>query len=248
METKNNDYHISFFNPTTRRAKRNRNLTILLVSIWVIAIFGFHTVMKLIEKPTPEPTLIEFNAVWPNIENDNASEGEIKTFAKTSLLVLGKSSITADDRAVLDNGLSWAVSSLCDSTESASLIKQIEQLDAIKENLSDVEDQSYLSAKQSISGFVAPMLDIEAESVIGKLIPLELKTVSSLDDDTKSKYTKVMNLYLVHNQSVLTDTKFLGFPFHYFYTAVFLLVLFVGLCWFYCFETDRINKKLGVEA
>ncbi|RKX20065.1 MAG: hypothetical protein DRP35_06675 [Candidatus Zixiibacteriota bacterium] len=41
--------------------------------------------------------------------------------------------------------------------------------------------------------------------------------------------------------------RFLGFPFHYFYTAVFLLVLFVGLCWIFCFQTDRIYKKLGIE-
>lgn len=56
-----------------------------------------------------------------------------------------------------------------------------------------------------------------------------------------------MKLYMTHNQSVLTNAKFLGFPFHYFYTAVFLLILFVFLCWLYCVITDRVNIKLGLE-
>ena len=58
---------------------------------------------------------------------------------------------------------------------------------------------------------------------------------------------ETMGLYLIHNRSVLTDTKFLGFPFHYFYTAVFLLILFVGLCWLYCIRTDMFHKKYGIE-
>ena len=60
-------------------------------------------------------------------------------------------------------------------------------------------------------------------------------------------FEEAMGLYLIHNRSVLTDTRFLGFPFHYFYTAVFLLILFVGLTWLYCVRTDMFNKKYGIE-
>jgi putative solute:sodium symporter small subunit len=56
-----------------------------------------------------------------------------------------------------------------------------------------------------------------------------------------------MEKHLTHNRSVLTDTKFLGFPFHYFYTAVFLLVLFVGLCLVYCRLMDDLSAKYGME-
>ena len=54
---------------------------------------------------------------------------------------------------------------------------------------------------------------------------------------------EIMDRYLIHNRSVLTDTIFLGFPLHYFYTAVFLLVLFVGLCLGYCLMMERLEKE-----
>ncbi|MBI9034805.1 MAG: DUF4212 domain-containing protein [Bacteroidales bacterium] len=79
---------------------------------------------------------------------------------------------------------------------------------------------------------------IYAQVKPGYLEGLPQEYLSNLDD--------VMNFYLVHNRSVLTDTKFLGFPFHYFYSAVFLLVLFVFLCWVYAWRTEKINKKYGV--
>ena len=64
MEKNTNEYHISFFKPTTPQAKANRNLTLLLVLIWAVAVFGFHIVLRLIEKPVPEPILAEFEQVW----------------------------------------------------------------------------------------------------------------------------------------------------------------------------------------
>ncbi len=59
---------------------------------------------------------------------------------------------------------------------------------------------------------------------------------------------ELMNKYLIHNRSVLTDTNFLGFPFHYWYTAEFLLIMFVLLCWTYCFVIDRVYKKHPLET
>ncbi|MFC1670672.1 DUF4212 domain-containing protein, partial [Spirochaetota bacterium] len=52
-------------------------------------------------------------------------------------------------------------------------------------------------------------------------------------------------LYLIHNRNVLTDIKFLGFPFHYFYTSQLLLIMFVLICLVYCIATDRIHRKYG---
>ena len=71
--------------------------------------------------------------------------------------------------------------------------------------------------------------------------------MESFDTESRDVVAEAMGLYLIHNRSVLTDLKFLGFPFHYFYTAVFLLILFVGLCWLYCVRTDLFNKKYGIE-
>lgn len=57
----------------------------------------------------------------------------------------------------------------------------------------------------------------------------------------------VMQLYLVHNRSFLTDARILGFPFHYWYTAQFLLILFVVLCIIYASAIDKLHKKHGIE-
>ncbi|MCK5295960.1 MAG: DUF4212 domain-containing protein, partial [Alphaproteobacteria bacterium] len=54
---------------------------------------------------------------------------------------------------------------------------------------------------------------------------------------------EIMKLYLVHNQNVFTDAKIFGFPFHYWYTAQFLLILFVGICYFYAKKIDKLHEE-----
>ena len=56
-----------------------------------------------------------------------------------------------------------------------------------------------------------------------------------------------MEKYLIHNRSFLTDSSFLGFPLHYFYTAQFLLILFIVLCLIYAKAVDKKNTRLGIE-
>jgi putative solute:sodium symporter small subunit len=89
---------------------------------------------------------------------------------------------------------------------------------------------------------------LEKYSLKAKLLPFTLKAdkLTSLTEEDKTKVPATMAKYLIHNQSFLTDFKFLGFPFHYFYTAVFLLILFVGLCWIYCYRTDKKMTKFEV--
>ena len=68
-----------------------------------------------------------------------------------------------------------------------------------------------------------------------------------LTSEEKEKLPQIMDKFLIHNRSVLTDTTFIGFPFHYFYTAVFLLVLFVGLCYLYAKQIERLNNQFGID-
>ena len=77
------------------------------------------------------------------------------------------------------------------------------------------------------------------------LLPSSLVKVesSALSDESKQALPEIMELYLIHNQSFLTDFKFLGFPFHYWYTAQFLLILFVLLCLYYAVSIDRMNEE-----
>ena len=90
MEQNNNDYHISFFKPTTERARFNRNIVILLVCIWVVAIFGFQILLRIMQKPTPEEAYVQFENIWDNVKNGEASENDYQVLAQTSLSVLGK--------------------------------------------------------------------------------------------------------------------------------------------------------------
>ena len=58
MDHSSKNYHISFFKPTTPQAIANRNMVIWLVLIWFIAIFGFQILLRVLERPTPEPSYI----------------------------------------------------------------------------------------------------------------------------------------------------------------------------------------------
>ena len=86
------------------------------------------------------------------------------------------------------------------------------------------------------SGFDKIMLDLLPNSLV------KLERDGSLER-YKSELPGIMELYLVHNQNFFTDFTFLGFPFHYWYTAQFLLILFVVLCIIYAVAIDKANMK-----
>jgi putative solute:sodium symporter small subunit len=244
------DYRISFFKPTTPFSKTNRNLVIVLVLIWAIAVFGFQILLRVMEKPTPEKALVTFEKVWGNVKAETASTEEKIEFANSVLMVLGKSSLAwkPEKRAVLDNALSWVVYDLMsgDSLRS-TFITEVANIEKQYSELTDLKDVDYLNAKASIIKRVAPMLNLKEYELKAQLLPLELRSagLEEFKPENKEKIHDIMSLYLTHNRSVLTDTAFLGFPFHYFYTAVFLLVLFVVLCWVYSFKIDSLHRKMG---
>ena len=123
---------------------------------------------------------------------------------------------------------------------------EFEQIAAATSNISDPE---YIAAKNRLIPVLVELFNLDPLDVRGKIAPLEVKLsmMNSFDADSRNAFVDAMRLYLVHNRSVLTDTRFLGFPFHYFYTAVFLLILFVGLCWVYCVRIDYFNRKYGID-
>ncbi|MBI9100561.1 MAG: DUF4212 domain-containing protein [Spirochaetaceae bacterium] len=242
------DYNVNFFRPTTELSRINRNLIIVLILVWAIAIFGFQILLRVMEKPTPEASLITFEKVWDNVKSGTASEGEKIEFTNSVISVLGKSSTFSDTsgKSVLHNAFSWAVYDLLPEENRKSFKEEIAAFEGQRENVTSLTDNSYVTAKSSIIRQVAGILGLKEYSLEAKLIPLELRSahMETFTAENKEKLPDVMSLYLTHNQSILTDTVFLGFPFHYFYTAVFLLVLFVFLCWIYCFLIDRLHSRL----
>ncbi|MCF8303347.1 MAG: DUF4212 domain-containing protein [Bacteroidales bacterium] len=249
MEENRNDYHISFFKPTTPRALANRNMVIWLVSIWVVAIFGFQIALRLLEKPTPEAAYKSFESSWPSVKSNTANQEELKDFAGATLSVLGKVFIDAGDKAVLDNAFNRAVYQILDEGQKEALIPEIKNFEALKAEIKVVTEPDYVKAKKELMTKAAPLLGIPENNVLRDILPLELNTaeMNTVRPETMKQLPGIMEKYLVHNQSVLTNFKFLGFPFHYFYTAVLLLILFVFLCWLYCISADRLNKKFDIS-
>ena len=222
------DYEVNFFKPLSDHAKANKKLILSLAITWAIAVFGFHFLLIIITTPTAEKTLDEFNAVWPKVLEESSTSETKQTFARTCLMVLGKNIALKDDhKNVLKESLSWSVYSL--------------QEDSVKSIMeSDPNDQmintAALTLNLSSTGFDKIMKDLLTTS----LVKVESPTISN---ESKKSLPAIMNLYLTHNQSILTDFKFLGFPFHYWYTAQFLLILFVVLCLIYALVIDKMNKK-----
>jgi putative solute:sodium symporter small subunit len=129
------------------------------------------------------------------------------------------------------------------------MMEEVTELEEIKAQITDIRNTEYVEAKQKLVDKAAAVFDLEMTDPRRMILPIEIttKNILSLSDEAKTNLPGIMEKYLVHNQSILTDAKFLGFPFHYFYTAVFLLILFVGLCWLYCVRSDRRNVILGIE-
>ncbi|MBN2807360.1 MAG: DUF4212 domain-containing protein [Prolixibacteraceae bacterium] len=243
-----NNYHISFFKPTTDRAKYNRNLVIWLISIWAVAIFGFQFLLKVIEHPTPEPQLTTFNEVWENVQSGNANTDELTKFVQSTLHVSGKVFIAPEHRAALDNGITWAIFQLADSAQKLALAEALVEFDLATKAMNTVTDENYVSAKLRLGALAQSVVGLAPNDVLVKILPLELK-ISGMEvfsDENKAVVEKCMSKYTIHNRSILTDITLLGFPFHYFYTAVFLLILFIGLCLLYCYRIDAYNKKIGL--
>ena len=249
MESNPNDYHISFFKPTTDSARRNRNIIVQLVLIWAVAIFGFQILLKVIEKPTPEPAWDIYQSAWEEIEAGSTDAGLFKQASQSALSVLGKVAIDPLYRGAPDNMISWAALNITDSVQRTLLMQKLESFESITAITDDPRAGEYVAAKNELIHVLQEIYGLTPSDVRGKIAAVEINSsmMQSFSDENRMVFREAMDLYLIHNRSILTDTQFLGFPFHYFYTAVFLLILFVGLCWLYCIRTDMFNRKYGIE-
>ncbi|GAB4274590.1 MAG: DUF4212 domain-containing protein [Deferrisomatales bacterium] len=50
-------------------------------------------------------------------------------------------------------------------------------------------------------------------------------------------------IHQVTGRSFLTETQFLGFPFHYWYHAQFGILMFIVLCYVYCKFIDKLETE-----
>ncbi len=243
---KTEEYRISFFKPTTLQALKNRNLIVKLFIIWAVAIFGFQILLRILEEPVPEEALITFSTAWESIDSGVASDDDYRKAGQSMIQVMGKSTINLDDYAALRDATGWVLSKVFPESELEDLEQDVRHLNTLREQITSLSDQDYLEAKTIIIQKAAPALDIGEHTLLAQLLAIGLEPdLKYFADEHRDRIPDIMELYLIHNRSVLTDTVFLGFPFHYFYSSIFLLVFFVGLCWYYCYRTDKLHAKLN---
>ncbi|MHC1703235.1 MAG: hypothetical protein AB9846_04945 [Tenuifilaceae bacterium] len=227
-----------------------------MITIWAVAVFGFQILLLIFQKPTPEKSFIAYESVWEKVKSGSATADENKTFAASVAAVLGKSTVKKENKEILVIALSWNIYSSIDSSKKEILIKNVLDFKSSAESLGkSTTDDGYLQAKESLDNSKKEILNQITEtygfvpnSLEANIIAFNLSgaDIQQLSENVVTSLPQVMKLYLVHNQSFLTDTKFLGFPFHYFYTGEFLLIFFVLLSLLYSKRIEHLQKKLNI--
>ena len=254
MESSDN-YNFSLFKPRNLHGKKNRNVILSMLLIWVVAVFGFQFLLRGIQKPTPEKPLADFETIWPQAISKDLISVDYKPLLNSLILVKGKNTVKPDDQKILNGAISCIIFNVIPDSIKSGILGRISGINAMKERISEVKDQEFLDLKESIlsegkniSAVTAPYNGFVNGSLEEKIFLRSLIEIypGSLSDNSLVRLPEIMKLYLTHNQSVLTDTTFLGFPFHYFYTAVFLLILFVCLCIVYNILIEWRLRKEGI--
>ena len=226
------NFKVNFFKPLTNHARANTKLIKVLFLIWAVSVFGFQVLLMIFNKPTPEPNYVQFKKDWPSIsENASATLEMRQEFSRTVLSLLGKNiALNPKHKDLLKKTLVWSIYHLLPE-ENRPLF-----LTDLKDNPENAQHTAIQAIELKEAGFDKIRIDLLPSS----LMPTD---VVELTADELNSLPKIFELYLVHNRSGLTDTRFLGFPFHYWYTAQFLLILFVLLCFAYAKITDKQNVK-----
>jgi uncharacterized membrane protein len=248
-------YNFSIFRPRNLHGRKNRNVILSMLLIWAVAVFGFQFLLRGIQKPTPEKTLMMFESAWPSAIKGMLSPDDSKTLLKSLILVRGKNTVKPENQKILSDAISCVLYGAVPDTVKLLIINSLSEIKDLKARLADVKEQEYLDIKSEISGKSGSLISVtesytgiehgslESSILINSLVP---EPPILLSDISFSPLPGIMKLYLTHNQSVLTDTKFLGFPFHYFYTAVLLLILFIILCIVYNVLIEWWLKRGGI--
>jgi len=255
LEASSNNYDFSLFKPVSQYGRRNRNLILILGTIWFVAIFGFQILLLIFQKPTPEMTLITFESVWDDVKSGKATEQQNQDFVNSLIAVAGKSSVKPADKKVLINSISWSVYNMISDSEKEILSARVKELATAREKLSSVSGAEYTNLKSELQSIKAGInaiandrTGIDPTNNKAAILPYSLNPdYKALETAETEALPKIMKLYLTHNQSFLTDFRIFGFPFHYFYTAEFLLILFVGLSLFYSIRITHLQKKFSIK-
>ena len=250
-------YNFSIFTPRNKHGRKNRNVIFTMLAIWAVAVFGFQFLLRAIEKPTPEKALTVFESEWPAVTGVSEKQADYRAILTSLLMVKGKNTVPAGDQQLLSSAISSVLFRMVPDSLAGQVMEEVTALELMHADIAALKGQEYMDLKFRIQdastgliGMIEPYTGYGTTSLEAPILAASLRKdyPASLTDPSLIRLPDIMKLYLTHNQSVLTDTKFLGFPFHYFYTAVFLLVLFVALCIVYNRLIEwRLNREGIVE-
>lgn len=225
-------YDINFFTPHTPFLKEATRLIWIGISIWFVATYGFHILLKVIEKPTPEAGYLVYEKVYPKLTQGTATHEELVGIGNVYLSLVGKS-IALQKNDALKTAFTSTVSALLPEDQKAQFMA--------------AATEAQTNKKLNVD-FISKALGVDGNASMKAAIPYALAPMTGGAMDMISpEIPAIMDKYLIHNQSVLTDTIVLGFPFHYLYSALFLLTLFVLICLVYCRAIDKVMKKYDLE-
>lgn len=248
-------YNFSIFKPRNRHGRKNRNVILTMLLIWAVAVFGFQFLLRGIQNPTPEKTLSEFESVWPKAIANDLTTSEYRSLLNTLIMVKGKNTVKPEDKELLSDAISCAFFNLIPDTLKGVLLADVSEIMSLKAKLSVSSGDEYLELANTIktkykhiTDNCEPYTGFSDGSLEAPIFAASLNDTypESLNDAAFDVLPEMMGFYLTHNQSFLTDARFLGFPFHYFYTAVLLLVLFIALCIVYNVLVEWRLRQGGV--
>ncbi len=248
-------YNFSIFQPRNLHGKKNRNVILSMLLIWAVAVFGFQFLLRAIEKPVPEKALVSFEKLWPSARAGQLTTDEAGIFLNTLINARGKGTLHPGEQKILSDAISCFTLLSLPENLRPGITAELSELQALRDAMPSQTAQAFLDTKKKITDIssrivdeVFPYTGIRQGSLEASILSFSLKNdfPGSLNDPAFEGLDDLMKLYMTHNQSVLTDTNFLGFPFHYFYTAVFLLILFIALCIVYNLLIEWRLKKEGI--
>jgi uncharacterized membrane protein len=250
-------FNFSIFKPRNLHGKKNRNVIFSMLVIWAVAVFGFQFLLRIIEKPTPEKSLTVFESVWPGASEDNLDGPGYSSLLRSLVLVRGKSTLKPADQEILNGAITHFLFRIVPDDARTEILSLVDEAAGLTGKIQKASDEEFINIRNQIGDkykrmaeLTMPYTGFSPASLEATILVRSIRAnyPISLKENSLEKLPSVMKLYLTHNQSVLTDTRFLGFPFHYFYTAFFLLVLFICLCIVYNILIEwRLNKEGVVE-
>lgn len=249
------DYNFSIFRPRNLHGRKNRNVIMTMLLMWAVAVFGFQFFLRAVEKPVQEKALVTFMELWPSVRSGTNNPESHNAFLTSLVKARGKNTLKPEEQKVISDAITCFTYSILPDLAESALSGIVSNISDLRNTLSSLKGEQYLQVKKKISDYNSSIYDVTAEytgftrgSLESSIFVYSLQTSfpSSMSDASFDRLEDIMKLYMTHNQSFLTDSRFLGFPFHYFYTAVFLLILFVILCITYNILVEWRLKKEGV--